>query len=196
MARPTSPGRKIELLSQTLDYFQDKPLSDLSFRTLADGLGISSYVLVYHFGNREQLLNEIVNFVEVRLNEGLRPVSADLTVEGFREHANFILERSLDERHRQSQRLAFEAAMQDPTLERPRGTAVKIFNYWVSFVTRWLKNQGIDSAPARIEARLLVSTLYGIEFSYVISGVQEQSRETWAKAMENFLASLDRSLRE
>ncbi len=196
MARPTSPGRKIELLSQTLDYFQDKPLSDLSFRTLADGLGISSYVLVYHFGNREQLLNEIVNFIETRLNEGLRPASTDLSVEEFREHAHFILEHSLDERARQSQRLVFEAAMQDPTSERPRGTAGKIFNYWISFVTRWLENQGIESGSARVEARLLVSTFYGIEFSYVISGEQHQAREAWAKAVDNFFGSLERSQRE
>lgn len=196
MARPTSPGRKIELLSQTLDYFQDKPLSNLSFRTLADGLGISSYVLVYHFGNREQLLNEIVKFVEESLNEGLRPASADLSVEGFRAHAHYVLERSLDERHRQSQRLVFEAAMQDPTSERPRGTAIKIFDYWVLFVTRWLEDQGVATAPARLEARLLVSTFYGVELSYVISGVRDQARESWAKAVDNFFASLDRGLRE
>ena len=50
MARPARPERKSELLSAILDYLMDKTLAELTFRSLADGLGVSSYVLVYHFG--------------------------------------------------------------------------------------------------------------------------------------------------
>jgi len=40
------------LLSAILDYLMDKTLAELTFRSLAEGLGISAYVLVYHFGSR------------------------------------------------------------------------------------------------------------------------------------------------
>lgn len=60
MARPAKPERKAELLSAILDYLMDRTLAELTFRSLAEGLGISTYVLVYHFGSREQLVNDIV----------------------------------------------------------------------------------------------------------------------------------------
>ena len=68
MARPAKPERKAELLSAILDYLMDKTLAELTFRSLADGLGISAYVLVYHFGSREQLVNEIIRSIESRLD--------------------------------------------------------------------------------------------------------------------------------
>ncbi|WP_243400645.1 TetR/AcrR family transcriptional regulator [Arthrobacter sp. Bz4] len=79
MARPPNPERKTELLDQILDYLLDKTFAGLSFRTLADGLGISSYVLVYHFGNREELVNQIVTHIERRDETVKMPDPAELS---------------------------------------------------------------------------------------------------------------------
>ena len=68
MARPTRDERKAELLAAILDYLMDKTLAELTFRSLAEGLGMSAYVLVYHFGTRDQLINDIVVSIESRLD--------------------------------------------------------------------------------------------------------------------------------
>lgn len=56
MARPKNHQRKPEMLAQFIEYLHDKPLSALTFRTVADALGVGAYTLVYHFGTREQLI--------------------------------------------------------------------------------------------------------------------------------------------
>ena len=66
MSRRPDPERKPELVAQILDYLLDKPLSSLTFRTLASGLGVSTFTLVYHFGTRAELLSEIVAAISGR----------------------------------------------------------------------------------------------------------------------------------
>src|SRR5471030_2999099 len=60
------PLRKPQLLGEILDYLLDKSLASVSFRTIAQALGFSTYTLVYHFGTRDQLLSEIVAAVWTR----------------------------------------------------------------------------------------------------------------------------------
>jgi AcrR family transcriptional regulator len=48
------------------DYLTDKPLSALTFRGLATGLGVSSFTLVYHFGTRADLVREIIGAIATR----------------------------------------------------------------------------------------------------------------------------------
>jgi AcrR family transcriptional regulator len=52
VARPKDLDRKPALLADIVDYLLDKPLSGLTFRTLAEALAVSTYTLVYHFGSR------------------------------------------------------------------------------------------------------------------------------------------------
>jgi AcrR family transcriptional regulator len=48
------------------DYLTDKPLSALTFRGLATGLGVSSFTLVYHFGTGADLVREIIGAIATR----------------------------------------------------------------------------------------------------------------------------------
>ena len=105
MARPQNLQRKPQLLAGILDYLQDKNLAGLSFRSLAEGLGISSYMLVYHFGSREQLVAEIVAQVQSGLAAPPRDQMLQLAPEGFREQMLRLWSRSMTVRGRQLQRL-------------------------------------------------------------------------------------------
>ena len=60
VTREADPDKKPALLQQVVDYLADKPLSALTFRGLATGLGVSSFTLVYHFGTRADLVCEII----------------------------------------------------------------------------------------------------------------------------------------
>src|SRR5476649_1125876 len=112
MPRHSDPLRKPQLMAEILDYLLDKSLASVSFRTIAQALGFSTYTLVYHFGTRDQLLSEIVAAVstrtaavEVQLLE--TPDTLETYFHGFEESWAWTLQP----RNRQLQRLEFEASL-------------------------------------------------------------------------------------
>ena len=52
------------LLARCVTWFADHGVGDTSLRTLADGVGTSHRMLIYHFGSREGLLAAVVEAVE------------------------------------------------------------------------------------------------------------------------------------
>ncbi|WP_415856917.1 TetR/AcrR family transcriptional regulator [Sinomonas sp. G460-2] len=169
MARPPRPERKTELLEQILEFLLDKTLADLTFRSLADGLGISSYVLVYHFGNREQLVAEIIRGIESRF-DAYQPGAETMTLDELILWARAVFERSLESRGRHLQRLEFEAAVQDVVAERPRGTSAAGYLGWCRFLASWLENEGIPADEAAVRGRTFVSAVTGLMYDYVVTG--------------------------
>lgn len=53
MSRPQNPQRYHELEQALVDYLLEHGITNLTFRHLAEALGISTYTLVYHFQNIE-----------------------------------------------------------------------------------------------------------------------------------------------
>ncbi|MDT7776648.1 MAG: hypothetical protein QOC67_5572, partial [Pseudonocardiales bacterium] len=58
-------------------YFGTRGISDLSLRQLADALGTSHRMLIYHFGSKEGLLTEVVRAVEAAQRELWSELVAD-----------------------------------------------------------------------------------------------------------------------
>src|ERR1700710_1154648 len=112
MPRHPDPLRKPQLVAEIVDYLLDKSLASVSFRTIAQSLGFSTYTLVYHFGTREQLLSEIVAAVSTRA-VGVEEHLADPpdTLETYFSGLEASWEWTLQPRNRQLQRLEFEAAL-------------------------------------------------------------------------------------
>lgn len=169
MARPPRPERKSELLAQILDFLLDKTLADLTFRSLADGLGISSYVLVYHFGNREQLVAEIIRGIESRFDIH-RPGGERLSLTELVLWARAVFASSLEDRGRHLQRLEFEAAVQDAVADHRRGNSVAGYLGWCDFLSGWLEQEGLPREEAAVTARTFVAAVVGILYDYVICG--------------------------
>src|SRR5262245_21914444 len=59
-------GRRAQLVDAAVDYVFERGASDLSLRPLADALGTSSRMLIYHFGTKDQLLVEILQAARAR----------------------------------------------------------------------------------------------------------------------------------
>ncbi len=59
-------GRRGEILDAAADHVVEHGLADLSVRELAAGVGLSHRTLLYHFGNREQLLMEVLDVIRDR----------------------------------------------------------------------------------------------------------------------------------
>ncbi|MBG6179385.1 TetR/AcrR family transcriptional regulator [Arthrobacter sp. CAN_A1] len=196
MARPPNPERKKELLDQILDYLLDKTFAGLSFRTLADGLGISSYVLVYHFGNREELVNQIVHHIERRDESVKMPNPEDLDREEFREWSLASWRWTQIERNRQLQRLEFEASLHDAVSATPRESAAAKFEYWHGFIRDWLVTQGMSAERADTAARIHISGVYGLQYDFVVNRDRQAVEAALLLMMDYFFDGLDRALQQ
>lgn len=60
---------RARLLDAAMAYFGSRGISDVSLRQLAEALGTSHRMLIYHFGSKEGLLTEVVRAVEQRQRE-------------------------------------------------------------------------------------------------------------------------------
>ncbi|PSS44521.1 TetR family transcriptional regulator [Arthrobacter woluwensis] len=175
-------------------YLQDKSIADLTFRTLADGLGISSYVLVYHFGSREELISQIVHAIEARPSEVLDTKLVTADREEFEAWLRTAWKVGLREYGIQLQRLHFEAAMQDSVLDKPRGNGGKLYHSWVDVVQEWLRNQGLGEPEARRTGRLFVATLTGLRYDVIVTGEREAATEAFERLLKSFFLTIDSEL--
>lgn len=194
MARLTRPERKAELLGAILDYLMDKTLAEVTFRSLAEGLGVSSYVLVYHFGSREQLITDIVVSIESRLDKMRNTDVRDIDRDAWRD---FLLESwqwTMAQRNRHLTRLEFEATAQDVVAAEPRGTSQQHFRLLHHKTRDWLQVQGIAEEFADTDARLFTATFYGLQFDFVVMNEPEAATNAFRLMLAVFFTNLDTRL--
>ena len=194
MARPTRDERKAELLAAILDYLMDKTLAELTFRSLAEGLGMSAYVLVYHFGSRDQLINDIVVSIESRLDRMRNTDVRDIDRAAWREFLLDSWQWTMAQRNRHLTRLEFEATAQDIVAAEPRGTSQEHFRMLHHKTRDWLMVQGIQEEFADTDARLFTSTFYGLQFDFVVMNEPEAATKAFELMLTVFFNNLETRL--
>ncbi|MFJ6155160.1 TetR/AcrR family transcriptional regulator [Pseudarthrobacter sp. NPDC092184] len=194
MARPTRDERKAELLAAILDYLMDKTLAELTFRSLAEGLGMSAYVLVYHFGSRDQLINDIVVSIESRLDRMRNTDVRDIDRTAWREFLLDSWQWTMAQRNRHLTRLEFEATAQDIVAAEPRGTSQEHFRMLHHKTRDWLMVQGIPEEFADTDARLFTSTFYGLQFDFVVMNEPEAATKAFELMLAVFFNNLETRL--
>ena len=71
MSRPTEPQKKEELLERCLAAAIDAGALDSSINAIAKRIGTSGRMLVYHFGSKQELEQQLIGLLETRLREKL-----------------------------------------------------------------------------------------------------------------------------
>ncbi|HEY1773335.1 MAG TPA: TetR/AcrR family transcriptional regulator [Gammaproteobacteria bacterium] len=66
-ARKQALPRKQELLNELIAYLVRHGIADLSLRPMAAATGTSARLLIFHFGSKEQLLDEVLGEMQARL---------------------------------------------------------------------------------------------------------------------------------
>lgn len=192
MPRQPDPSRKPQLLGEIIEYLLDKPLASVSFRTIAQALGFSTYTLVYHFGTREQLVSEIVAACSTRssaIDEQMQN-SSD-TLESYFAGFDASWEWTLKPHNRQLQRLEFEAALIE-AVEPDRHTFSRsVFATWVRIGHEALTKLGVEHDAAEVEVRLLVDTFYGIQYDYVLNGNADAATRAYREAMSRHRVQIE-----
>jgi AcrR family transcriptional regulator len=174
------------LLAATMEHVAEHGVGELTLRGLAEALGTSHRMLIYHFGSREGLLIEVIRTVErqtrVALTETLQMPGAS---EAEIMWANW--ERVADRSLWANERLFFEiytAALQGNEYARPLLDG--IVDDWVEPVTALMVAQGRDEAEARAEARLGVAVVRGLLLDLLATG----DREAVDAAMRRYIEAM------
>jgi AcrR family transcriptional regulator len=184
MPRHPDPLRKPQLLAEILEYLLDKSLASVSFRTIAQALGFSTYTLVYHFGTRDQLLSEIVAAVSTRavaIEE--RMLGASDTLDEYFAGLDASWAWTLEPRNRQLQRLEFEASLIEALAPDNHTFSRDLFDTWQRIGQRALTSLGVEPDVAALEVRLFVDTFYGIQYDFVLNGETEVATSAFREAM-------------
>ncbi|MBH0084141.1 TetR/AcrR family transcriptional regulator [Salinibacterium sp. SWN167] len=196
MARRPDPTRKPALLQQTIAYLADKPLSSLTFRSLAKALDVSTFTLVYHFGTRAELVREIV-----RINaRGASPEEAamlpfDTLEDYFSSLAQSWRWTQLPENlHRQ--RLELEAGLLEAVERDELSITRDYFVRWIEMGTAALVSLGVDRGAAEVEARLLVNTFHGVQFDLVLNQNLEASTAVFETAIAHHRSRVEQLITE
>ncbi|MEM6449967.1 MAG: TetR/AcrR family transcriptional regulator [Cyanobacteria bacterium P01_D01_bin.105] len=71
MSRPTEPEKKQALLEQCLAAAIEAGVLDSSINTIAKRVGTSARMLIYHFGSKQELEQQLIGLLEIRLREKL-----------------------------------------------------------------------------------------------------------------------------
>lgn len=168
MARPKSNARA-ELLAAVIAWVADNGLGDVSLRTLAEAIGTSHRMLLFHFGSKEQLMVEVVRAVEADQRAIVADIAADDRVdisERMREHWQGLLDPSL----RNNVRLFYEVYA-----DALRGRAytkdflAEVMDAWLPAVTdAFVSTSGAANAP--VDARLTLAVTRGLLLDLVTTG--------------------------
>jgi AcrR family transcriptional regulator len=184
-ARPPAGTPRDRLLAATVEHVARHGLADLSLRALADAIGTSHRMLIYHFGSKEGLLAEVVATVEA----GQREILAGLAASD--EPAPVAVRRFwrglTDPAVREHERLFFEivalAIQGRPGTERLRETLVEP---WVEVVAADGVRRGLPPDVARAQARLGMAVTRGL----LLDLLATEDLEGVDAAMELFLEAL------
>lgn len=185
MGRPVNHQRRAELLDAAVEYAAEHGFSELSWRPVAAGLGVSPTTLVHHFGTKEQMLEAILGRLRERMFVATRDPGGgphDLAAE-----ARAAWKRAADPQRGAEFRLLF--AVYGRALQAPYQFADFLnhaVTYWMNTL---IKAQPPDTDPqiATRQATLVIATIRGLLLDLLTTGDRERVQD----AAESFFATLE-----
>lgn len=166
--------RREELAEAATDYALEHGLIGLSLRPLAEALGTSDRMLLYHFDDKDDLVATILRTTSARSAQNLRelPAPRDLrsaVIELWRAVTTGPQERC--------QRLYVEAAALGLFGREPYASAVRETNAeWVSAVSAHFERAGLGRAAARQATVLVDATFMGLQLDEPLDSAAQLRR--------------------
>jgi len=169
-AAGTSPRER--LLEAAIDHFGRHGIGDTSLRGIAEAVGTSHRMLIYHFGSREGLLVEVTRAVEARqravmaatYDADLPPLEAaakywEETVEATLRYGPLFFELA----SHAMQGKAHAASLRE-----------ELIAAWLPQVTELCRAIGIPDDQAETHARLALGAARGLLLDLLVSGERDE----------------------
>src|SRR4051794_2252029 len=172
----TGADTRARLLAAAMDHVAQHGVADLTLRGLAQALGTSHRMLIYHFGSREGLLVEVIKAVEEQQRVALEQMLAEDEGLSPAETMRRMWRRFADPSLWPNERLFFEVYAQ---ALRGSPHALPLLD---GIVENWVEPaMRLGMSPA--EARLGVAVTRGLLLDLLATG----DREAVDAAMERYI---------
>lgn len=169
---PGMADPRARLLSAVVEHFAEHGIGDTSLRGVAEAVGTSHRMLIYHFGSREGLLVEVTRAVEARQRSVLT-ATYDTDLPPL-EAAAVYWERTVDATLRYGP-LFFElAAHATQGKEHAEPLRRELIGAWLPSVTELCRALGIPEDQAETHARLALGAARGLLLDLLVTGEREQ----------------------
>ncbi|HEY4851416.1 MAG TPA: TetR family transcriptional regulator [Streptosporangiaceae bacterium] len=169
--RQGAPGGRVALLQRAVDHFARHGVGDTSLRGLAEQIGTSHRMLIYHFGSREGLLAAVVDYVETaaRATLAVQLAAADPAADPVEQGMRFW--EAITEQALIYGPLFFELtshAMQG----RPHADLLRdrLVTPWVEAAAGAWVALGVPPKEARMRARLDLAVTRGLLHDLLLTG--------------------------
>ncbi len=174
---PAPAGPREELLEKVVTWLVENGVGDTSLRTLAEAVGSSHRMLLYHFGSREDLLAAVIMRIagsEQAAATGFSAGDADPFAAGW------DLWRRIADDHRVAA-LTFELASH-AMLGRPYAAPLRqaLVDDWVSATEVGYRHIASPERARRL-AWLGVAVVRGVVFDLALTGDRENADATMAE---------------
>ncbi|WP_436771863.1 TetR/AcrR family transcriptional regulator [Yinghuangia sp. YIM S09857] len=160
------------LLAATIEHFAAHGVGDLSLRRLAEGVGTSHRMLIYHFGSRDGLLVAVVQDMEERQRAGLAEIVRELGDDvSAVELTRRMWQRLVDPAIAPYERLFFELygrALQGDPHSAP--LLEGIVESWLGPCAALLERTGMSARLARTQARVGLAAMRGLLLDLLATG--------------------------
>ena len=168
----TGISPRARLLEAAIDHFGRNGIGDTSLRGIAEALGTSHRMLIYHFGSREGLLAEVTRAVEARQRSVMTATyDADLPpLEAAAKYWEETVEATL-----RYGPLFFELASH-AMQGRAHAASLReeLIAAWLPQVTELCRAIGIPAGQAQTHARLALGAARGLLLDLLVSGDRDE----------------------
>jgi AcrR family transcriptional regulator len=160
------------LLDAAVDHFGRNGIGDTSLRGIAEAVGTSHRMLIYHFGSRDGLLADVTREVEARqraamtaaYDSDLPPLEAaarywEQTVEATLRYGPLFFELAAHAMQGKDHAAEFRE---------------ELIGAWLPSVTSLCRALGIPQAQAETHARLALGAARGLLLDLLVSGEREE----------------------
>ncbi|MGH9227390.1 MAG: TetR family transcriptional regulator [Acidimicrobiales bacterium] len=170
----SAPGRRDELVEGALAYTLRRGVADLSLRPLAAALGTSDRMLVYHFGSKRALIDQVLD----RASSHLAAIVLDEMAAGgtAAERLENLWDRLASPDAAPYLRLWFEVQGLALMGRAPYDeSAPRLLRAWVELSASILTDMGLAAAEARRAATVEVAAIQGLLLDLLATGDRERA---------------------
>lgn len=188
---PQPTGRDA-LLQRTIEHYAAHGIGDTSLRSLAEAIGTSHRMLIYHFGSREGLLAAVVAAVELGARETLLRMVEEAIDDPDPLDAGLRYWRLVTDDALVYGPLFFELSSH-AMLGLPHAAALRssLVTTWLDALTTMWRARGVPARTARTQARLDLAVARGLLHDLLLTGdrrgvdaaMTQHARETVARLL-------------
>jgi AcrR family transcriptional regulator len=167
---PQPTGRDA-LLLRAIGHFATHGVGDTSLRSLAEAIGTSHRMLIYHFGSREGLLAAVVEAVERGARETLLRMVEEAADDPDPLDAGLRYWRLVTDDALVYGPLFFELSSH-AMLGLPHAAELRwsLVTTWLDALTRMWRARGVPARTARTQARLDLAEARGLLHDLLLTG--------------------------